>query len=181
MKICACKTCNQPNPQPTSNFCNNKRNKDGLSNRCKDCTRKAIQESNKKNRIKRNMQMREWRKKNPERANRIKRKYIEKNRDKYSLRQRNTMYKMRYGISLEDYEKMAKSQNNKCAICGSEKDCGRGKLSVDHNHKTKKIRGLLCNPCNLMIGYARENIDNLLSAISYLSKHKGGEDAETIT
>ena len=48
--------------------------------------------------------------------------------------------------------------------------CGR-RLSVDHDHKTGKIRGLLCGNCNLMIGYARENLDIMHKAALYIEKN----------
>lgn len=69
-----------------------------------------------------------------------------------------------YGITLEDYNNMLASQNNRCLICGDI----RYKLHVDHNHETGKVRGLLCNSCNTGIGLLKENENILLSAIEYL-------------
>lgn len=63
--------------------------------------------------------------------------------------------------------------DNRCEICGkTEKDNGK-RLAVDHNHETGMIRGMLCNNCNLGIGYLKDNIDLLKSAIKYLKKKKG--------
>lgn len=78
-----------------------------------------------------------------------------------------------YGITLAEYNSMLESQNNVCAICGNcetektDKNKNRN-LAVDHNHKTGKIRGLLCGKCNKMIGLANDNITILQSAINYL-------------
>ena len=70
----------------------------------------------------------------------------------------------RYGITLEDYNKM--DQN--CNICGSSEE-GRGfKMNVDHCHDTGKVRGLLCNSCNRGLGLLGE--DNLEKAIQYLNQ-----------
>ena len=68
--------------------------------------------------------------------------------------------KYKYEITLEQYEIMLKKQKGKCAICGS-KDvkCGsKTHFVVDHNHKTGKVRGLLCNNCNSGIGYLEDNV-----------------------
>jgi len=68
-----------------------------------------------------------------------------------------------YGITLEDFNTMAKSQNWLCAICDRKK-----KLSVDHDHKTGVVRKLLCRSCNLGIGLFEESIKRLQRAIHYL-------------
>ena len=46
-------------------------------------------------------------------------------------------------------------------------------IHIDHNHKTNKIRGLLCNHCNSLIGMAKENTFILENAIKYLNKYNG--------
>ncbi len=80
------------------------------------------------------------------------------------------MYKLRYGITIGQYETMLNSQEGKCLICSSKDSRGPGNLVVDHNHKTGKIRGLLCVPCNLMLGYAKDSYDILSSALSYVKE-----------
>jgi hypothetical protein len=71
--------------------------------------------------------------------------------------------KKMFGISLEQYNEMLAAQGNLCVICGSET-----KLVVDHCHTTGKVRGLLCQLCNSVIGMAREDIGVLKKAIKYL-------------
>ena len=78
-------------------------------------------------------------------------------------------YKTKYGITIEEYKKMLKKQNGKCAICGEESKGGR--LAVDHNHSTNKVRSLLCYHCNWGIGHFKENLDLLEKAIEYLKHH----------
>lgn len=63
--------------------------------------------------------------------------------------------KRRYGITDEEYIKMWKEQKGKCALCGKELEDAY--LDVDHNHKTGKVRGLLCRGCNLQLDELFEN------------------------
>ncbi len=76
--------------------------------------------------------------------------------------------KNKYGLSSEDYQKMIKEQDNVCKICGKPEAGYPGKLSVDHNHETGKIRGLLCHGCNCGIGFLKEDPEILKRAIAYL-------------
>jgi hypothetical protein len=79
-----------------------------------------------------------------------------------------------FGITLDDYNTMLAGQNGVCAICGNseisfDKRTGNTRsLSVDHNHQTGQIRGLLCGKCNKMIGLAKDTIKILEQAINYL-------------
>jgi hypothetical protein len=85
---------------------------------------------------------------------------------------RGVYYKKRYGITLEEYNKRLIDQDYKCAICKnpeSELKHGRNTyFAVDHCHSTKKVRGLLCYKCNSMLGFSKDNIQNLKNAIKYL-------------
>jgi hypothetical protein len=56
-----------------------------------------------------------------------------------------------YGITEEDYDRMLAEQGGGCAVCGKAPDPGRF-LDVDHDHKTDRVRGLLCRGCNRMLG-----------------------------
>ena len=76
-----------------------------------------------------------------------------------------------FGISVEEYEKMIELQENKCAICDVHHSELNKLLSVDHNHSTGKVRGLLCVRCNFGIGYFKENIKILERAIEYVVKN----------
>lgn len=66
---------------------------------------------------------------------------------------------------------MYERQGRKCAICGSPND-GKKRFSVDHNHSTGKVRALLCQKCNLMIGASREQPFILGRAIEYLGMYE---------
>jgi hypothetical protein len=78
--------------------------------------------------------------------------------------------KLKYGITIEEYDNMYVKQNGKCAICGISETEFKIKFAVDHDHKTKLVRGLLCKNCNFILGHANDNITILQNAINYLSK-----------
>jgi hypothetical protein len=76
-------------------------------------------------------------------------------------------YKKQYGFTTDQAKHHLKNQHGNCKICSKET-----KLYVDHNHTTGKVRGLICNNCNTVIGHAKESVDVLLKAIDYLKEHK---------
>jgi hypothetical protein len=82
--------------------------------------------------------------------------------------------KLRYGLTPEAYWEMLNVQNEVCALCKDpkrQKASKTGVLHVDHDHKTGKVRGLLCNACNSILGYSdADNGPKLLEeAIKYIS------------
>lgn len=95
-----------------------------------------------------------------------------------------------YGITPEDYQAMLIAQDYRCKICrvhenDAPKTGGRpslkdgshtrvSNLHVDHNHETKKVRGLLCSNCNVAIGFAKENVNFLKQMIEYLEAFEVG-------
>ena len=76
-------------------------------------------------------------------------------------------------LSRFDYAKLLVEQNNCCAICGIEATEMKRELSVDHNHETNKIRGLLCDRCNIGLGNFRDSTTLLSVAIEYLERTDG--------
>ena len=77
---------------------------------------------------------------------------------------------MLYGITSEQINEMVSKQKGVCALCGKLPTNGRWKkLVVDHDHQTGKIRGLLCNPCNVGLGALGDTIESIERAMSYLS------------
>lgn len=80
-------------------------------------------------------------------------KAVKRYRTKHSSKIKNHDLVRRYGITLEEFKIKLKEQNNCCAVCGINQDDYRRRLSVDHNHKTGQVRGLLCDTCNNGIGY----------------------------
>lgn len=112
------------------------------------------------------------------------RRYTEENRErvnaqrrsKYLDRRQNHIAGMRlrrFGLTRDDFLDMLEEQGGVCAICGNP-ETSRGNhgyiknLSVDHDHETGVVRGLLCNNCNRAIGLLRDDTSILAAAIAYL-------------
>jgi hypothetical protein len=90
-----------------------------------------------------------------------------RNRNKTYEEQRGTRIRS-YGISVEDYDEMLESQGGGCYICGIG-PVGRA-LDIDHDHRTGKVRGLLCSNHNRALGLLGDDPDLLLAAHTYLVK-----------
>jgi hypothetical protein len=109
-----------------------------------------------------------WRKRNREAWLSYKRDWNKRNRERfygYALKEL-------YGITREDYDHMLQEQKGRCAICrkppGNEP---RKRLHVDHDHRTGKVRGLLCQICNMRVG-TLETFPMVKKALAYLEKHR---------
>ena len=74
-----------------------------------------------------------------------------------------------YGLDPDLYDAMVFCQDGKCAIC--KRTDHRRRLDIDHDHKTGKVRGLLCEKCNKMLGQARDNRDTLMAGAEYLLRY----------
>ena len=79
----------------------------------------------------------------------------------------------KFGLTPEDFWAMSESQGNTCAICDKPEGEGnrRTKLTIDHDHESGKIRGLLCHNCNTAIGLANDDSARLRRAADYLDHH----------
>jgi hypothetical protein len=86
-------------------------------------------------------------------------------------RTRNNDLKRNYGITLAEHKQMFEEQKGLCAICKKEGDGKWKKLCVDHDHKTGKVRQLLCRNCNMVLGQVGDNVQNLQNMIEYLTRH----------
>lgn len=76
-------------------------------------------------------------------------------------------YRQRYGIGRDDIERMKESQGGMCAICR------RGEATqVDHDHRTGKVRGILCPNCNAGLGALRDDPRLIYQAVDYLSPNQ---------
>lgn len=96
---------------------------------------------------------RQWRLRNPER---------------FRESSYNRHIKWNYGITRDAYDLMLEAQDGVCKICGN-KD--KNRLCIDHCHKTNKIRSLLCNRCNRVIGMLDHDPELIRKAASYLDTH----------
>ncbi len=120
-----------------------------------------------------------WRKNNPEKIKAYKKIYKIRYPEKYKASYENYNAKNSedrarkrleriYGITMENYLALYDEQGGVCAIC--KKSITKKRLCVDHDHKTGKIRGLLCSYCNTGIGLFRDDLALLNSAIKYLGR-----------
>ena len=72
-----------------------------------------------------------------------------------------------YGITAGEYQTLLDHQGGRCAIC--ERATGKTRrLAVDHDHETGLVRGLLCKPCNRMLGHGRDEAAFFRRAYDYL-------------
>lgn len=148
---------------------------DGLNPWCKICAK----EWRLNNRATTRAQSRRWRLANPEKARASidrwvlvnkdhlaekKRKWRVENAEKVRVYQRKCKLRA-YSLTPREYEELLVAQGGGCAICGDQPD---GNLSVDHDHETGEVRGLLCRPCNLGLGCMRDDLDVMSSAAMYL-------------
>lgn len=78
--------------------------------------------------------------------------------------------RQKFGVPKGTYQRMIVKQKNRCAVCNKKESWNR-RLSLDHNHKTNEVRGLLCHKCNSAIGFAQENTKILKLMIQYLQKY----------
>jgi|ERR1035437_8558034 hypothetical protein len=108
-------------------------------------------------------QKRAWRKTNPTASARHQREYRERHPERAKQQQWRQDLR-RYGLTPETFGDLLIAQSGLCACCEDQ----LLRPHVDHDHETKRVRGLLCNWCNLMVGHAREDPGRLAAGIRYL-------------
>lgn len=112
----------------------------------------------------------------PERRLKTKRDHRERNRDRLNAeirayynanptKKRAIHLRNRYGLELDEYQRMLGAQAGACAICGEVR-----RLVVDHDHETERVRGLLCDRCNNGLGFL-ERVGFVDAASEYLLRH----------
>ena len=80
--------------------------------------------------------------------------------------------KRNYNLTTEEYDIKLIEQNYSCAICNIHRDDYSKDFAVDHCHETGKVRALLCNNCNVGLGFFKDSSSIIKKAIAYLDKHK---------
>ncbi len=149
MRTKICTKCGKEFPATLEFFRKDSRRKENLGCQCKDCQKEYYRE------------------------------YI-KNSEKLKESFRRKRLKHEYRISIEEYDILLESQSGVCAICGKEetakdKHGNPKRLSVDHDHETGKIRGLLCHRCNVGVGMLG-TVELLNRAKDYIKENENGED-----
>ena len=153
-KVCnACKI-----KMPLSKFSLNRGEKDGHRTMCKTCSSERRRKPDKESR---------------ERIKQSSLNYFRKHPEKY----RNFKLITRHGITQDDYMELFNRQKGVCLICGNKETMINKKtnaikfLVVDHDHKTGKTRGLLCNACNVGLSRFRDNPEYLREAARYIENN----------
>lgn len=98
------------------------------------------------------------------------REYKKNNPNQEKFRQ----IKNKYNLTPDQFNELKTKQEGLCAICRKPNESGR-ELTVDHDHKTKKVRELLCVKCNFILGNCDDNIEILQKLINYIIKHSDME------
>jgi hypothetical protein len=127
--------------KPLTEFFNHRGLKDGKTSACKICM---------------TVRKVDWERKNPDKVRAIK---------------KNSNLRRNYGTTLAEFNRLYLVQKGLCAICSSPETDSTRSLSLDHCHKTKRIRALLCAQCNTGLGKFKDSVYNLESAIKYLKEH----------
>lgn len=119
----------------------------------------------------RNQRNKEWRLANLEkiRAKERTRSHKKIRADKRYAYERKLLTK--YGLTLADVDVIARAQGRVCAICKQVRKGRHGKLCVDHNHQTGKVRGLLCEKCNMGLGHFEDSPVLLARAMRYVARN----------
>jgi hypothetical protein len=122
---------------------------------------------------------RKWRANNRQKHRAASRKWYAANKGRVAAtghqryeRKRDGILRLKYGIGLKQYYAMLLEQGGACAICQTQEPGGRskGQWHVDHCHTNKNVRGLLCDRCNRMLGYAKDVPAVLRAGASYLER-----------
>ena len=154
----SCKKCGEEKPR--TQFYKEKRTKRGYQARCKDCCKadaKAVFEAN------------------PE-------PYKQRSKAQHAdgtHRRKRTL--AQHGLSQEDYDRMLEKQGGHCALCPATVS-GHNMtdlLLIDHCHETNRVRGLLCQDCNLLLGCIKDERKRLIAAMFYLHDKKRNEKADS--
>ena len=157
VEVKACVRCRVEKPQTVFRV---RKRSDGSTYRaptCQECHAATQRKWNARNRGKR----REY----------TRRTYV-KYGEKIRARARARHYERKFSISTQERDKLLASQGGVCAICGTDTPKGKG-WCVDHCHARGGIRGILCAPCNLVIGHAYECVETLTRAAEYIGKWEG--------
>ena len=143
-------------------FSRDKNNKDGRTYDCKKCRSKVYKQ---------------WCLDNPKKAKETRDRYAPYRKEYYQRPEQLLKYRkrwvQRYGLSLEEFDKMVDTQRNLCYVCNRpEPQVKNRHLCIDHNHKTGKVRKLLCSSCNRALGLLRENLVVIEKLKQYLIEHE---------
>lgn len=115
-----------------------------------------------------NIYKKQWGQNNIDKVRESRRVWTKNNPDKV----KNKQLVYNYGITLEEYDQMLILQNHRCKICQKHQSELTKPLCVDHCHTTGKVRGMVCDSCNLGMGRFYDDPELLIAAANYLTKNR---------
>jgi hypothetical protein len=159
----SCVRCKNLLPLDDKHFYRNTASKDGYVNRCKSCIREDD---------------RLYRKEHPERMWERTQKKLQRQREDSACHARVESSKRKYelkqyGLTPTEHDALFKEQHGLCALCGNPPT--RKNLAVDHDHATGRVRGLLCQACNVALARVEAVLGWCKKAEEYLAKYKQEE------
>lgn len=173
------KTCSICKKEKSLNeFYYDVRYKSNYTPECKLCRSEYRKQWHLKNKEANNLKSKMYDLAHPEEKRMRNKKYYENNKEKHNAYCYVNNRNKTYNITQDIYDTMLNNQKGVCAICGKkETKVGRinkkiKPLSVDHNHNTGKIRGLLCQNCNSGLGLFGDNEDLLIKAANYIKQQQ---------
>jgi len=165
-----CRVCKEE--KPLHSFPRDKSRKWGRANHCNSCYQ--VYYRNHKEQIKK--QHKQYDNENKEVVREQHKQYYRMHGCNQEYKSKKKYYdhkhqlKRKYNLSIEEYNTLFLIQEGRCYICERHQSECKTKFAVDHDHITGKVRGLLCNKCNLGLGSFNDSIKLLKKAILYLTK-----------
>jgi hypothetical protein len=141
-----------------------------FDSRCLECTRERDRQRYQHNQEKEKARVREYGKRTREERTAVARLYRQTNPEKlkqWREAKYNRDLERKYGVTFEIFQGLIERYGRQCMICKN----SEGKIGVDHCHKTGKIRGLLCNGCNLALGNIKEDLDRARGLAHYIEAY----------
>ena len=160
-----CKKCGER--KPLSEFHKAMDMRDGHRNECRACWAELARARYNRDPQKAIASVQRWREENPDKYQAWLKRNREENKERRREQSRRGHLKRQYGLTTNMFEALVSAQLGNCGICGVNEDLN---LHVDHDHNTKKVRGLLCGKCNKAIGLLNDSPDLLRAAADYLER-----------
>ena len=110
-----------------------------------------------------------YRARDPAHARAVAKTWAKAHPAEWKVYMRRAKLKGKYGMTIEEYDRMFLAQGCRCACCGSDNPNGNN-WHIDHNHETNVVRGVLCHTCNVGLGHFKDSIVRLKNAIDYLTR-----------
>lgn len=149
--------------QDEAEFCRDTSKKDLRSSNCKTCRMAYQAKYYRRDAEKWKARRRDnWKNKSPEQR--------KEEAKRAEPRHKIWRLKHKYDLSPEEYSRLLETQGGVCDICKKIPTGKRG-FSIDHDHRTNKVRGLLCSPCNTALGLLKESVVTAQSLIEYIKRH----------